>query len=121
MQEDECGSDNLADLPGAEADVAQRFERGLQQRVTTFTDGPDAVVGLVVRLLDVGELPALGFLERDGDRVDFALVAPCTTRPFLHRRRIARDQRPVPTRPTVNSLQYSTSDAVWTFRTPVTS
>src|SRR2546421_11453620 len=26
-----------------------------------------------------------------------------------------------PDQPTVNSLQYSTSDAVWTFRTPVTS
>lgn len=69
-----CG-DDVPNLPRAQADVAQGFERGLEQAVAALADSAKPVVGTVVRLLQVGELAVLGRFERDGDRVGFAFVA----------------------------------------------
>ena len=43
VQEYESGGDDLSDLPGAEADVAQGLEGGLEQRVSAFTDGCSSI------------------------------------------------------------------------------
>src|SRR3989304_1323960 len=56
VQDDEGGGDDRGDASWVEADVAQRFERHLEQGVAAFGDGPDPVVDLVEVLLGVGEL-----------------------------------------------------------------
>ncbi|BCB78427.1 hypothetical protein GCM10022251_29930 [Phytohabitans flavus] len=64
VEKDECGCDNVADSSGTEADVAEGFERGLEQRIAAFADGPDPVVDLVVGLLGMSvSCPPLGFLN----------------------------------------------------------
>jgi len=40
VEDDQRGRDDAADLPGADADAAQGLERGLEQRVSTFTQAP---------------------------------------------------------------------------------
>ncbi len=54
VEDDERRGDDLAYLPGFQADVAYSFERHLQQGVAALADRPDAVVGLVELLLDEG-------------------------------------------------------------------
>jgi hypothetical protein len=53
VQEDQYRSDYLPDPPRVQADVAQRLEGHLQQRVAPLADGPQAVVDLI-ELLDRG-------------------------------------------------------------------
>ncbi len=54
------------------------------RRVPAFPDGPFAVVSLFVRLLIVGKLAALGFLERDGAGVGFTFVAQTACASWLN-------------------------------------
>ncbi len=75
VEQDEGGGGNGADAPGAEADPAQCLEGGLEQRVAAFGRGAGGRVQQVDGALIVGQ-PALGgVLDRDGQRVAFALVA----------------------------------------------
>lgn len=78
MQQDESGRDDRTDAPRAETDVAKGLERGLEQRVSAFTDGTFPVVGLVVRFLIVGQVTTLGFLDCDGDRAGLAFIPQIT-------------------------------------------
>jgi hypothetical protein len=74
VQDDQRCGDDVTDAPGAQADVAQGFESGLEQAVAAFPDRAQPVVGAVELLLDVGELPVLRGLERHGDGVGFTFV-----------------------------------------------
>src|SRR4051812_48168629 len=74
VEDDQSRGDDAADAPGAEADVAQRFERHLQQSVAAFPDRTHAVVCLVELLLQRGECGVFRLLERHGDRVGFTFV-----------------------------------------------
>jgi hypothetical protein len=67
--------DDVADLPWAEADVAQRSERGLEQAVAAFTDRAEPVVGVVELLWNTAASLVPGFLEGDDDGVGFVFVA----------------------------------------------
>src|SRR3954452_13219153 len=60
MEQDEGGGDDRADPPGAEADPAQRLERGLQQGVAAFGLGTDGDVQRVEGALIGGERAARG-------------------------------------------------------------
>jgi hypothetical protein len=51
VQDHEGRGGDPADGPGAQADVAKGFEGGLEQRVASFTDCADRVVGSVELLL----------------------------------------------------------------------
>src|SRR4051812_28165140 len=75
VQDRDSGGDDVADAPRVQADVAQGPEGHLEEGVAALADGSDAVVGLVERLLDVGELTVAALLERHGDGVGLALVA----------------------------------------------
>jgi hypothetical protein len=59
LEEDERCGDDLPYPPRVHADVAQRLERHLQQRVPAFADRADAVVGLVELLLHLREVATL--------------------------------------------------------------
>lgn len=74
VEEVEGGCDDRADPPGAQADVAQGVEGGLEQGVAAFPDRTFSVVGLVVILLLSGEFAALGFLESHGDGAGLSRV-----------------------------------------------
>ena len=76
-----CG--DPADAPGAEADVAQRLESRLEQRIAALTDGADRVVGSVELQLHVGADSVRRFLERDGDRSGLAFVAQIAEHPQM--------------------------------------
>jgi len=52
VEDDEGSSDDLPDPPRVEADVSQRFEGRLEQRVSALADRAQAVVRLVELLMD---------------------------------------------------------------------
>src|SRR5512143_1745877 len=75
MKQDEGGSDDLADAPGAAAVAAQDLVGGLEQGVRAFAEAAQGALDGVEGLLVHGQRAALGFLERDLEDVGFAFVA----------------------------------------------
>ena len=75
MKQDQGGCDDGTQAPGTAAVMAQGRVGRLDQRVSAFAEAAQGAVDRVVGPLVDGEIPALGFLERDGDRLGLSFVA----------------------------------------------
>ena len=71
MKQDQGGCDDGTQAPGTAAVMTQGLVGRLDQRAGAAQGAVDRVVGPLVD----GEIPALGFLERDGDRLGLSFVA----------------------------------------------
>jgi hypothetical protein len=74
VEQDQGGSDDVADVLGSQADLAQGLETGLQVGVGLLGQGADRADDLVELALIGGELAALGLLVRQAEGVRGALV-----------------------------------------------